>query len=322
MGKISPQITSVSIQAEPSAVTAQPDTSLVIPTPSVSYVDAHLFAAFADPHISPFWQHIGYEPSYIDLRLANVLCDPDTLNRYWRDGSRGNVDMSDNIALNPIKNFADPVSASESMFIHFNAVRTDGVTVTDALVATIIFIRDVTDSVTPTDAVVLAPSLAKADTTFVSEAYALSVSKVPTVDTVNMSDDTIISVSYVLSDIATPTEVLAKDTSNLYADTTSLSDDIAKSTNSGLADGATAAEDLVKAMSVAREDSAAVVDAPAKDISKPASETLTITEALAKNISTLEADAATISESLQIVFVLPYSSVINGGPINTFAING
>ena len=278
----------------------------------------------------------------VEYVLAEATAFLDELQR-WKK-FRETVGASDIAAISVSKALTDSVGTDDSAAVDVSKSLTDSVSVTETLVVTIIFIRNLADSVTTTDSIqfintvkgladnvattestVKDFSKALADQATLADAAALLMSK-PFTDSVTPSDDSYWS--YVkalsdavdaadaldnivfdksLSDSASITEAKAIDVSKALTDAVLPTDFFFRVVqyNRLFTDTATVTEALSNSFSKSLQDSATPSDTPAWHFYKAASDSVTVTDSI-----------------ISIVIVSGATQLVNSFPLNVFTLNG
>ena len=155
------------------------------------------------------------------------------------------------------------------------------------------------ESISFSDAQALLTSLAKTDSTSVTEELAKALDKALS-DAPVMSENLTKVVQYFreFSDAPSMSEAITSvDTGLGKSDSTSVTEDIAKLFETGFADTPTITESLTQSVSLAKADTSTLTDSQAFATALAKADTPTISEELAKLFSPAKSDTATVSES-------------------------
>lgn len=127
-----------------------------------------------------------------------------------------------------------------------------------------------------------------------------------------------------LADSTSIAETLSKLFSRPVADSVALTESLEYTFDFNLypTDTTTLNEDLSYVFAKGLSDTVATAESTAFDISKPLSETATMSENATIQVGTFFLDTLTLSDTIEYIVFVESTAVVNGGAVNTFAING
>ena len=254
------------------------------------------------------YQFARGEIAWQDVVAAEIILDPDTLNRYFRDDTvsfndvaslgftKTNLDsfgFSDSQVVEVQKGLADAFAFSENVAILLTILRDfdDSFAISDVSVLSID--KGVVDSIPLADVVEMAVSVAKSDALSMTEAAQFGVSKAES-DSVAVTDNFARSVTYVraLSD-------------QFALDDAATVDAFSKETSSNKVNVFTFADTQVLAVAKAPSDSISVTDVFAREVS------------FTRDFN----ESVTFGENVSVSLLTTVSSVLATSALNTYPLN-
>tara|TARA_R110000772_G_scaffold3256_3_gene11760 strand:+ start:2543 stop:3556 length:1014 start_codon:yes stop_codon:yes gene_type:complete len=210
------------------------------------------------------------------LAAASAFTD----NEQWWKRYQDAVAITELAAISISKPLADQAVISESKAIGFDKPLDDSIEVTESLIITLIFIREVFDTVSATD-----------------ELKSVDVSKA-LVDSIFATEQKNFSFSKSLSDTASIAELKRISFSKPVSDTVSMSESSRASLAKATTDSVTTSESSARSVSKNLTDTTAITEAKSFVLQKALSDTTLISEALSKIVdyNRLFADSATMSD--------------------------
>lgn len=210
------------------------------------------------------------------LAAASAFVD----NEQWWKRYQDAVAITELAAIGISKPLTDQAVISELKSIGFNRPLNDSITTTDDLIITLIFIREVFDTVSATD-----------------ELKSVNVSKA-LADSIFASEQKNFSFSKALSDTANTSELKRLSFSKPVSDSVSVSESSMASFAKATTDSVTTSESSARSVSKKLTDTTAITEAKSFVLQKPLSDTVLASEVFSKIVdyNRLFADSATISD--------------------------
>lgn len=278
----------------------------------------------------------------VEYVLAEATAFLDELQR-WKK-FRETVGASDIAAISVSKALTDSVGTDDSAAVDVSKSLTDSVSVTDTLVVTIIFIRNLADSVTTTDSIqfintvkgladnvattestVKDFSKALADQATLADAAALLMSK-PFTDSVTPSDDSYWSYVKALSDAVDAADALDNIVfDKSLSDSASITEAKAIDVSKALTDAVLPTDFFIRVVQYNRlfTDTATVTEALSNSFGKSLQDSATPSDTPAWHFYKAASDSVTVTDSIiSIVIVSGATQLVNSFPLNVFTLNG
>lgn len=245
--------------------------------------------------------------SWVDVQASELVLDPDTLNRYFRDGDE--VELLDQLALQTNKVSLDSIGFTDRQVADVIKAIEDQVAVTDSLSIVLVIQRSFSDLYALSDVSDIAifkpviNSVAVTDvlsfTARLEKLEAISVTDVAT-----LAQDKIATDSFSLGDVFEREATFRRSFTDSFAlDDAATVDSFAKDTQS------------------AKANVFGFVDTQIFSVGKGLSDGLAISDQLALATAQAVSDAVLLSEDVAIDLISTTSAVLNTSALNTFTLN-
>jgi hypothetical protein len=199
-------------------------------TASVTSVRPRVSVSVVEPAANVLYTLAASKISYIEL-TASAYLDTSGRFRYIKDA----VVAADGTAFLLAKAFADPVEVSDDQALGFEKSLEESISLEDAILVTIIFLRDLDDLAEVSDELRYTLAKAAVDAVVMSDALSRVVSK-PVTDTQAVIDAAAKTVAKALAHSVSAGDEASLSYTKLVADAVTTADDVVRATTKALAD--------------------------------------------------------------------------------------
>ena len=257
---------------------------------------------------------VNYVRNFSDAFTLDDAANVDSFVKDTQTAKTNIVGMLEQAALLLSKAFSDSVSTADAINNKvYGLGKSDSVAVTESVGLDVSQgVGHETDSVAPTDAPQLQPSLSKQDGVSVTEAVGLAISQ-------GVGHET---------DSATLSESHAYLLNRGFTDSSTLSESLARVvtynrsfTDSFTLDDFTDVDAITKQTGANKTNVFSVSEEHAMSLSKELADSFAMSELAAINVARPASDSFSVTESLSINLVSGASSVLNLSPLNGFTLN-
>lgn len=293
--------------------TVATDTATMSDTPALDFsgvISGDDQVSFTDALV----RTVNYVRNFSDAFTLDDAADVDSFVKDTQSVKANVVGILEQAALLLSKAFSDSVSTADAINNKvYGLGKSDSVAVTESVGLDVSQgVGHETDSVAPTDAPQLQPSLSKQDGVSVTEAVGLAISQ-------GVGHET---------DSATLSESHAYLLNRGFTDSSTLSESLARVvtynrsfTDSFTLDDFTDVDAITKQTGANKTNVFSVSEEHAMSLSKELADSFAMSELAAINVARPASDSFSVTESLSINLVSGASSVLNLSPLNGFTLN-
>jgi len=274
----------------------------------VTYVEIQASSSYVVPRSSITYSDIKSSVSYTDLSATEVVLDPDTLNRYFRDEAFG---ISDVPALTAGKNFTDLVGSFSDQLETIGVGKNpkDTLAIGDFAFVLLTIQRSFTEALSLGDVSSLSAGLNRTETLIANEVLNYAFAKTAT-DSVSAADLFASNFSAPKAETVTAVDLFARvlTISRAFNDTITLDD-------------FTDVDAFTKDTIGAKSNAISFSDTQTFSTAKGVTDTPTMSDLYTSVFVTSRAENVSVTESLTVFNRSLASSRLNAGSFNTATLN-
>ena len=225
----------------------------------------------------------------------------------------------------PYRELEETVTVSELVTKAIIKPFTESLTLSETFNASLIYLQDLTDTISNTDITTFNTNISKIDTVFSSDVLTNGVDKIAT-DNVITSEDVIFSNAIVLTDSVNVSDTLVynfnqqNDATSDLQENLALSETVSLNTEYVFTDNVTQSDIAPLDINLNKIDTINSTDVLIKDVDFTLVDTQNNTDQLSLNVTNVLADSVTTSDNLDVLIVIPVTltdSITTSDTINT-----
>jgi uncharacterized protein YlxP (DUF503 family) len=274
----------------------------------LTHRDIRSGATFVQIEAATAYQFARGEIAWQDVVASEIILDPDTLNRYFRDDA---VSFNDAASLGFTKTNLDSFGFSDSQVVEVQKGLIDAFAFSEDVTILLTILRDFDDSFAISDVSVLSIDKGVVDSIPLTDVFEMAVS-VAKSDALSMTEEAQLGVSKAESDSVSVTDNFARSVTYVRA----LSDQFA------LDDSATV-DAFSKETGSNKVNVFTFADTQVLAVAKAPSDSIPITDVFARVVS-FDRDfneSVTFGENVSVSLLTTVSSVLATSALNTYSLN-
>jgi len=252
------------------------------------------------------YQLVNGSIAWVEAQATEVVLDPDTKNRYFRDEA---FSLSEQASLHSQKVTLDSFGFSDQQIFDVTKGIADQLSFSDVVDILLIIERDFSDAYTLADVSVLAVDKGVAETLSFSEvtAFALDVAKA---DSVSILESAALALSKPAADSLSINDTFSRVAtfSRAFTDAFALDD-------------AATVDAFTKDTSAAKTNVFGFTDTQTFAVEKPFADSASLTDSFSFSVDLPASDSVTLSDSVVINLISSNQAVLNSSALNTFTLN-